>query len=156
MARRAAGVSFLGVLVVVVVLGILATALTARYAYAVGDPERVAFCEQLRAHLAGIEAFHRDTGAYPPGASAGQLPAGLDRYLDADVWSARTPIGGQWDLEFEGLGVRSAVGVSYADPGAEPDAAFMRQLDATLDDGNLEDGAFRRFGAGRYYFVVLP
>lgn len=30
----------------------------------------------------------------------------------------------------------------------------MQQIDETFDDGDLEDGSFRRIAEGRYYLIV--
>ncbi len=153
--RRKPVLSLLEVAVLLVITGVIASAVTLRFAHASGESEQVAFCTQLRGHLGALENFYRDTGAYPPDAPPGDLPTGLEKYVDADRWTRTTPIGGSWDLQFKADGVTSAVGVEFGGLAGAPDDEVMAEIDATLDDGDLTTGAFRKFGPDRFYYVVL-
>lgn len=147
--------SLLEVSLVVVLTGVIASAVTMQFANAFGETEQLKFCTQLHAHLASMENFHRDTGAYPPDAGTGHIPTGMDKYLDVDRWNRSTPIGGSWDIEFNTSGVTSAVGVHFDGIVAAPPDEYMMRIDEILDDGNLQTGAFRKLDESRFYYVVL-
>ncbi|MEM1099454.1 MAG: type II secretion system protein [Planctomycetota bacterium] len=142
------------ILIVVVILGILASIVMAQFANAFGDAERVAFATDLRAYLKGAEAFYLDTSAYPPATATGVVPTGFENYVDAGRWVHPTPIGGHWDVEFENLGVTSALGVHF-DDGAMPGTDLLEELDTTIDDGDLTTGRFRWIDTDRLYFVIF-
>lgn len=154
--RRAAGAfTLIEILIVVVILGILASIVTSQFANAFGDAERVAFSTDLRSYLKGAEAFYLDTNAYPPATASGVVPVGLENYIDAGRWGRDTPIGGRWDVEFENYGVTSAIGVHFNSAAGVPDADFLTGIDRTIDDGNLNTGRFRWLDSDRLYFVIM-
>lgn len=139
----------------VVILGVLASIVMSQFANAFSDAERVSFATDLRAYLKGAEAFHLDTNTYPPAAASGVVPAGFESYVDAGRWRRPTPLGGQWDVEFENYGVTSALGVHFSDGSGMPSAELLEDLDRTIDDGDLDAGRFRWLDSDRLYFVIL-
>lgn len=153
--RRKPMLSLLEVSLVVLLTGVIASAVTMQFANAFGETEQLKFCSQLHGHLAAMENFHRDTGAYPPDAGTGHIPTGLDKYLDVQAWKQPTPIGGSWDIEYNVSGVTSAVGVHFDGIVAAPPDEDMTRIDEILDDGNLETGAFRKLDESRFYYIVL-
>ncbi|MEM1446100.1 MAG: type II secretion system protein [Planctomycetota bacterium] len=142
------------IMIVLVILGILATIVMAQFANAFGDAERVAFATDLRAYLKGAEAFYLDTNAYPPATASGVVPTGFENYVDDGRWTRATPIGGRWDVEFENYGITSALGVHFVD-GAMPDNDLLTELDRGIDDGDLNTGRFRWLDADRLYFIII-
>jgi prepilin-type N-terminal cleavage/methylation domain-containing protein len=149
------GFTLIEILIVVVILGILASIVMTQFASAFGDAERVAFTTDLRSYLKGAEAFYLDTEAYPPAAAAGVVPTGFENYIDAGRWQRPTPIGGRWDVEFQSGGVTSAIGVQFATASAIPEDAFLEAIDEVMDDGDLTTGRFRWLDAQRLAFVIL-
>jgi hypothetical protein len=69
-------------------------------------------------------------------------------------WTNVTPIGGVWDTEFNDNGVTSALRIHFNGEGETRDDAYMQQVDAIVDDGNLATGGFQRLAAGRYYAII--
>lgn len=143
------------ILIVVVILGILASIVTTQFASAFGEAERTAFVTDLRAYLKGAEAFYLDTSTYPPATDTGDVPTGFENYVDAGRWQRITPIGGSWDVEFNSYGVESALGVHFESSAAIPDDDFMISIDRVIDDGDIDTGRFRRLAADRFYFVII-
>ncbi|MEM7576415.1 MAG: type II secretion system protein [Planctomycetota bacterium] len=147
------GFTLVEILIVVVILGILASIVMAQFANAFGDAERVAFTTDLRAYLKGAETFYLDTSAYPPATASGVVPTGFENYVDAGRWTRATPIGGRWDVEFENYGVRAALGVHF-DDGSMPPNDLLNELDRSIDDGDLTTGRFRWLDSDRLYFII--
>ena len=153
--RAVTGFTLIEILIVVVILGILASIVMSQVASAFGDAERTAFVTDLNAYLKGAETFYLDTDRYPPAADAGEVPAGFENYVDMGRWKRQTPIGGHWDIEFNNYGVTSAIGVHFTNSAAIPDDAFLELIDRTIDNGNLATGVFRRLDADRFYYIIL-
>ncbi|MEM6458325.1 MAG: prepilin-type N-terminal cleavage/methylation domain-containing protein [Planctomycetota bacterium] len=145
------------VLIVVVILGVLASIVIPQFADATGQSSKAVFAANLR-HFAEAAQLHQfDTGEYPADGNSGQVPAGFEDYIDTAKWEAVTPIGGVWDAENQDEGgYASAIGVVFNGTGQTRDDLFMRDIDALLDDGDLATGVFRKIADDRYYFIVSP
>lgn len=151
--RRPIGFTLIEILIVVVILGILAGLTIPQFVNATQDTQEASFVTDIKALARSIVLFELENGVYPEDAASGVIPAGLDDYIAHFNWS-ETPIGGVWDTEFQSFGIVSAVGVHFNGVGTTHDDAYMVEIDAVLDDGNLTTGAFQRLEAGRYYWIV--
>jgi len=152
---RRGGFTLVEILVVVVVLGILAAIVIPSVAGAAGDAQTNAFAANIRSIAEATELFYQQEGVYPEDSSSGEVPAGLEEYIDTKAWVQGTPIGGVWDFENNSFGVQSAFGVHFQ-PSHPPqrDDAFMQEIDAMIDNGDLLTGAFQRIAGDRYYWIV--
>lgn len=149
------GFSLIELLVVVVILGVLATIVVPQFAGASAASNQTVFATNVREYAKAAELYRFDTGSYLEDASSGVMPSGFDPYVNAAKWQAPTPIGGVWDSEFEDLGgVTSAVGVHFDGTGTSRGDLYMAEIDRILDDGDLATGRFRSFAADRYYLVI--
>jgi general secretion pathway protein G len=142
------------ILIVVVILGILASIVIGQFGNASQDAARVAFATSLREYATAAERYRIDYTAYPGDGSSGQVVSGFEDYVRAEQFQVATPIGGVWDTEFNDNGVGFAVGVHFNGTGTTRDDAYMAAIDAMIDDGVLTSGSFRRLAAGRYYRVL--
>lgn len=52
------------------------------------------------------------------------------------------------------MGPLPAVGVHFWGGGPAKDDAYMQQIDAVVDDGELTTGWFRKIAGDRYYFII--
>jgi type II secretion system protein G len=149
------GFTLIEILVVVVVLGILASVVIGQVSNAREDADRTTFIASLRTFTDAAERLHLDTGEWPENAPAGTLPAGLADYLvNPQQWTNGTPLEGQWDAAFDQYGILSAIGVDFSGPGLEKDDAYMTGIDAAIDDGDLSTGAFQKLAGKRFYYVL--
>ncbi len=149
------GFTLMEVLIVVLILGVLAAMIIAQFAGATDDAQRTAFIANGRIFREQAKHFQLDNGEYPEDASSGSLPDGFGYYVQEDKWVGGTPIGGVWDAELNSFGLTSSIGVHFYGAGQTRDDAYMRQIDAAMDDGDLATGSFRKIAGDRYYLVVV-
>lgn len=150
-----AGFTLIEVLIVVVILGILAAIVVPGYSGFSGDAEKNAFLADVRSFIGSAEYYRTKTGELLADAASGTVPAGWEPYIEARKWTRITPIGGLWDVEQNSYGVQSAFGVHFmAGQGRIRDDAYMQELDATIDDGDLNTGQFRKIDSDRYYVIL--
>ncbi|MBO6513176.1 MAG: type II secretion system protein [Phycisphaerales bacterium] len=147
------GFTLVEILIVVVILGILAAIVVPRFAGASQDAQIGAFITSLKTYADASEYYAAREGSYPDDGSSGEVPDGFEGYIDADEWTAGTPMGGVWDTELNDSGVGAAVGVHFND-GSNPGDAVMLLVDERFDDGDLSTGLFQRLAGDRYYFVL--
>lgn len=162
------GYTLAEVMVVVVILGVLATLAVVGLRWIVEDAEEVAFTEQLRRMATASEIYRLKTGDWPADAAPGEMPMGLAEYTSASDWAAPTPIGGQWVYSSNvgggagGGGGSPGVGVSFEGDGINSNdevlqlriAAAVQRIDEEIDDGNLDTGGFRRVGEASFYMIL--
>lgn len=121
----------------------------------------------LRVFGATFQAYAHERGSWPPEAAAGVPPAGVSKQeLQPDVWARRTPMGGKFDWENNqahpggtspGGKWRAAIAiVGTSDSPLLIDADLMEEIDAALDDGNLDTGSFRRGFGDCPLFILEP
>jgi general secretion pathway protein G len=154
--RTRSGFTLVEILIVVVILGILSALIVPQFASASESARQASFFTNVKSFADACELYRLHYGLYPEDASTGQLPSGLDRWIREEDWTAVTPIGGSWDCERNDTGGYGfAVGVHFNGAGQTRDDAYMQLIDETFDDGDLEDGSFRRIGSNRYYLIVF-
>ena len=150
---RSTGFTLIEILIVVVIIGVLAAMVIVQVADFRSDAEKTAFIASAKGFVNAAQRYHLDTGIYP-NAAPGRLPPGFEYYITPEQWVGATPIGGEWDTAVDAFGVASSLGVFYGPPTPEKDDAFMQDIDATIDDGDLTTGTFRKVSATRFFFTV--
>jgi prepilin-type N-terminal cleavage/methylation domain-containing protein len=148
------GFTLIELMIVIAILGILASIVIANAKDFRDDAGQAAFVTAGDIFANAARRFHLRTGDYPEDAGSGDLPAGFGDYIQSNQWEGGTPIGGVWDMEHYSFGVISALGVHFDGTGDTRDDAFMQQIDAITDDGDLATGGFRKIADDRYYFIV--
>ena len=149
------GFTLVEILIVVLILGILAAIVIPQFADASDEARRTAFVESLLRFGRAAEMYQLETGQILPDPASGVLPAGFDAFVDEGKWTLPTPIGGAWDsVDDDFPGMSSGVGVHFS--ANQPTDAYMAALDTIFDDGDLNTGAFRKFAADRFYYIIIP
>jgi len=153
-ALRPRAFTLVEILIVVVILGILASIVIANLTGPTEAARQSAFITNGNHFAQQASYFYLKTGSYLSDASSGSLPPGFEDYVDPSDWENGTPIGGVWDAEsFDTGGFASAIGVHF-DGGEAKDDAYMTEVDALFDDGDLSSGSFQKIAEGRFYFIV--
>ncbi len=149
------GFTLIEILIVLVIVGILASIVIAQFRDASDDAVRSAFLINGKTFVESAMRFQLDTGQFLEDSGSGFLPAGFEQYIQPEKWIGGTPIGGVWDAEPNSFGITSALGVHFNGTGATREDAYMAQLDAAVDDGDLATGSFRQIAGDRYYFIIV-
>lgn len=149
------GFTLVEILIVVVILGILASVIVPSYVGAADETARGAFIADLKIFGDAAALYYARTGGFLEDSASGELPGGFDEYIEPRAWIGGTPIGGVWDSEADDTGgVASAIGVHFDGTGKTRDDEYMLVIDQTFDDGDLDDGMFRKLAADRYYYII--
>lgn len=152
-ARR--GFTLVEVLIVVVILGVLASIVVPAFGGTTDEARKGAFITELQIFADAAEYASAKTGGLIEDSSTGDVPPELEPYIDSAGWLDGTPIGGEWDIEANENGVTLAIGVHFQ--GDNPGDEFMQDIDARFDNGDLGTGAFRQLvDSNRFYWVVVP
>ncbi|RKY27459.1 MAG: hypothetical protein DRP83_02320 [Planctomycetota bacterium] len=144
------GYTLLEVLAVVLLLGILASIVTSSFSDAEKDSANTVFAHDIRVAADVFSAYWlQNDFTFPADKAPGVFPPEMASYLGRMDWSTETPIGGQWEWDYNIYGVAAAVSVSNPDR----TVAEMAEIDSIIDDGNLMTGNFRARDGG-YMMVV--
>jgi type IV pilus assembly protein PilA len=147
--RRAAGFTLIEIMVVVVIIGFLASMAIPAFQKVRRNAQNNAFANDLRQVVAAAEQCLMEYCTYPADGYPGAFPEEMRPYLPGGVETRYTPIGGMWDWDFEQFGVKA--GISVYEPVA--DVAQMQEVDRIVDDGNLGTGNFRSRSNGYIYVI---
>jgi prepilin-type N-terminal cleavage/methylation domain-containing protein len=151
---HAMGFTLIEILIVVVILGLLASIVIAQFTGVTVDAARTAFANNGRIFTEAAKRYELDYGIYP-NAAPGELPPGFGDYITAHQWTGSTPVGGIWDSGVNAFGVAASLGVFFPSSDPNNDDAYMLEFDEMFDDGNLDTGMFRKMSETRYYFIVV-
>lgn len=147
------GFTLVELLIVVVILAILAAVVIPVASNVSDGAAQSAFLTDLSIFGTAFELFYQKTGDFPEDSGSGVIPTGFDQYIRVTDWNKGTPLGGVWDAEKDSFGIKSAVGVHFVGVTPKP-TAFMLEIDATLDDGDLSTGSFRQLASDRFYYII--
>jgi len=154
-ATRPRAFTLIEVMIVVVILGVLAAITIPTFGSLTMEANKAAFVSDGKRITSAAALFRSREGVFPEDSASGEMPAGFESYIDANTWVNGTPIGGVWDFEFNSFGYTSAFGVHFDGTGETRDDAFMTEVDAIFDGGDLTTGGFREIADNaRYYFIV--
>jgi prepilin-type N-terminal cleavage/methylation domain-containing protein len=145
-----AGFTLVEILIVAAVIGLLATIAIPSMAKARRDAQDTAFINDLRIAVAAFEQRAIIVGQYPPDVNPRVMPQGMTEYLDGMRWRDDTPIGGIWDWDYMQFGNKIGVSVYF---GSQNEDERMQKIDARIDDGNLNSGAFQKRSQG--YIAII-
>ncbi len=153
--KKIQGFSLVELLIVVAVLGILASMVIPQFAMADAAAEQATFARSIGRFNEAAQIYMNATGELVEDASSGQLPTGWEPYVDERGWVSPTPVGGVWDFEQNSFGFTSCFGVHFLDPNENPGDTYMEDIDRLIDDGNLNTGSFRKIDTDRYYSILI-
>lgn len=153
--RSAAGLSMVELMIVVLIISMLFLAAIPAYQRIQRKARAAAITNDFRVFGAVFQAYAHEKGAWPGETAAGVLPPGISAEdLQTATWNKPTPMGGQFDWEFNQThpggtspGGRWRAAIAITGTAAAPlvvDGDLMQEIDEALDDGDLETGNFRK------------
>ncbi len=102
----------------------------------------------LRTFASAFEAYAQERGGWPDEQTAGKMPPEMNERLGSTSWLRTTPIGGQYNWDFNqlhaGTRYKAVISISETDTAPFPvNEEVLTEIDKLLDDGNLSTGNFR-------------
>ena len=148
---RSSGFSIVEIMVVVAIIGLLIAIAVPSYFMSRSRTQATAIANSFRVYASAFEVEASDLigGGWPPDASRGIVPAGMEGALPK--WTEGSILGGKWDWEYKSVGVTA--GISLVASNA--DRKILEKVDDILDDGDLSTGRFFLNG-DRVTYVLEP
>jgi type II secretory pathway pseudopilin PulG len=144
--------SLIEIMIVVTVIGLLATLAIPNFRKARARAQNARFINDLRILTDSVfEQYAIENGDYPSDAAPGVVPTGVAPYLASRFdWADGTPIGGEWNWDRANTRAEKVNGAyaSLEAVGVSRTSAQMRDIDEQIDDGDLLSGLFRQTAAG--------
>lgn len=147
--QKIRGFTLIELMIVVAILGLLLAMALPGFIRARENAQNSRFAADLRVACDAFTEYALNEGHYPADRTPGQMPDGMEEWLARMHWTRTTPIGGQWDWDYQQFGTQA--GVSVYQPTAR--TAQLQRLDALIDDGDLSSGFFHQRSGG--YIQVL-
>lgn len=149
--RREGGFTLVEIMIVVSIIALLATIAVPSFIRARERAREAKFVNALRVATGAFEMYAAEHDGYPADVNRGIVPAGMASYFDATFdWTKPTPYGGNWDWDYNTLGVVAAVSIV----GTTATASQMTEVDTRIDDGSLSTGIFQDKGSSRYSYIL--
>jgi prepilin-type N-terminal cleavage/methylation domain-containing protein len=144
------GFTLVEIMIVVMIIGVLVAIALPAFSRARMNSQNVRFINDLRIATGAIESYVMEQGRYPADRNPGVIPVGLSAYLKNLHWEQTTPIGGQWDWDYNVFGAKAGISVYFGNTAQD---TRMQDIDRRIDDGNLATGFFRKRSQGYVYVI---
>ena len=147
--------SLVELMIVVLIISLLFLAAIPTYQMIQRKARSAALANDFRVFGAVFQAYAHEKGTWPAESPSGIVPPGITSSdLQTDAWTKTTAMGGHFDWENNqshpggtSPGGRWRAALAITGTPTAPlmiDAALMRDIDESLDDGDLETGNFRK------------
>jgi len=143
------GFTLVEMMVVVAVIGLLTAIAIPTFVHARENSRNSVYVANLRTAAAAFVNYATDNKTYPPAATSGAVPAGMETYLANFRWTDQTPIGGNWTWDFGVNGYTAGIAVT----GPTVPLPQIQNIDRIIDDGDLATGQFRSRPGGFVYVI---
>ncbi|MDI1318579.1 MAG: type II secretion system protein [bacterium] len=160
--RSTAGVGLVELMVVVTIISMLMALSIPSYQRIQRKARGAAIANDFRVFTAVLQARAHENGSWPAETAAGVVPDVITKDdIQLETWIGPTAIGGRFDWEFNQLhnGVRYRAALALVDTADAPllvDIGLYQEIDAVLDDGNLNTGNLRLGNSNCLLFIIEP
>ncbi len=144
------GFTIVEIMIVVAIIALLAILAVPAFIKSRIDARAVTISKEIIVLHDAFKVYTLANGDLPPQpATMGQLPAGIEEYINSNIWYDGVEVSGDYMYLFYNV-----VGayVIYIDEG--PGATLMQRVDFYLDDDNLASGAFRQGNGNNFFFII--
>lgn len=159
---RKTGFTLVEIMIVVVIIGILATLGLPAFRQVRANSQNARFYQDVRVFASAAEMFMLETGVDPftnnafGDPSSGTLSTEMQEYIKIASFSQTTPIGGNYDFDNQ---YQTGGGVDFFGVGTDGFTVGIEQIqmmDEQHDDNALGSGNLVQpsSDAGRYYYVI--
>lgn len=159
--RGGGGFTLVEIMVVLLILSLLIALAIPAVSRMQRKGRSAAIANDFRVFATAFSGYAQETGGWPKEVGAGKMPAGMADRLRKSNWLQKTPIGGQYNWEYNrkhgGKRILAAITISATKTAplvvSEPQ---LLDLDRMIDDGDLYEGNLI-LGAGDIpVFVIEP
>jgi type II secretory pathway pseudopilin PulG len=140
-------------MVVVVIISVLAAVSVPALQKIQRKAKVTTIANDFRVFAAAFDTYAQETGTWPAEVAAGAIPAVMSQRLNATAWLRKTPMGGQYNWEYNQFNLfgtnRAAIAISATPSAPLPlDVNMLYDLEHTLDSRTAIDWANGNFGLG--------
>jgi len=140
-------------MIVVVIIGLLAAIAIPAVKKTQRAAQNNTVVNDFRVFSQAFETYCTQNGAWPANVGAGVVPAGMGTAdFKVSVWQTKTPIGGQWNWDYNIAGFTAGISISNF----TCTDAQLQEIDAKLDDGDLTTGFFQKTQSNRVSYILQP
>jgi prepilin-type N-terminal cleavage/methylation domain-containing protein len=151
--RFGGGFTLVEVMVVVVIISVLAAISVPSLQRIQRKAKVTTIANDFRVFAAAFDTYAQETGTWPAEVAAGAIPAVMSQRLKADAWLRKTPMGGQYNWEYNQFNLfgtyKAAIAISATPSSPLPlDVNMLYDLEHTIDSPNTLDWANGSFRLG--------
>ena len=149
--RRAHAFTLVEIMIVVSIIAMLALIALPSFLRARQRAQNAKFINALRVASGAFSMYAAEHTGYPADVNRAVVPPGMDLYFGPTLdWTKPTPIGGDWDWDYNVFGFTAGISVV----GTSADTSQMIAIDSSIDDGDLSAGGFKDMGGARYTSIL--
>ena len=150
------GFTLLEIVIVIVVIGILASMVIPRFANAQSDVRVASAGEDILGMVKALETYNANNGYWPAETAVGVVPPEITaNFKGGNPFAKPCPIGSVYDYNNSVTSSGRTVSISLQPSSASPAPTITDALalDSFLDDGVLNSGRFQTSGNGYAYRI---
>ena len=137
-------------MIVVSIIALLVVIALPSFLRARQSAQNAKFVNAVRVASGAFETYGRSTMPIRPTLIGPLCHLGCPRIGPKFDWTKPTPIGGNWDWDYNVFGFTAGISVI----GSSADVSQVTEIDSKIDDGDLSTGAFRDTTGGRYTYIL--